>query len=128
FRPSLRDDSIDPTAARQIAKIRGDLLRISRRLRAPSSILHPLSSSPHLVEQSLLKLPLLAYPDRVCRRRADSARAAMVGGVGVRLAPESAVTQAEFFLPLDARHDPRSQTTEALVPIASPLRPAWPAQ
>jgi ATP-dependent helicase HrpB len=49
----------------------------------------------------------------------------MVGGSAVRLDPESAVTQAEFFLALDARDDARSQNREAAVRIASAVRLEW---
>jgi ATP-dependent helicase HrpB len=47
------------------------------------------------------------------------------GGGGVRLAPESAVSDPEFFLALDARHDERSQSREALVRVASEVRLEW---
>jgi ATP-dependent helicase HrpB len=117
FATYLRDDNIDPIAARQIAKSRDDLLRSARRL--------PLGRSQDDPEETMLKLPLWAYPDRVCRRRGDSDRAAMVGGSGVKLAPESAVTQAEFFVALDARQDERSLTREAMVRIASAIKPEW---
>ncbi len=117
FHPSLRDRGIDPIAARQVAQARDDLLRIGRRL--------PEGKPNGPVEDALLKLPLLAYPDRVCRRRGDTDRAAIVGGGGVRLAPESAVTKAEFFLALDARHDERSKTREALVRVASEIHISW---
>jgi ATP-dependent helicase HrpB len=74
----------------------------------------------------LLKLPLLAYPDRVCRRReSDPAAGVIVGGGGVRLAPESVVRRDEFFLALDARHDERSAKREALVRVASGIDVAW---
>jgi ATP-dependent helicase HrpB len=74
----------------------------------------------------LLKLPLLAYPDRVCRRRAsDPSAAVMVDGSGVRLLAESMVREAEFFLALDARHDPRNASQEAQVRIASAIRVEW---
>jgi ATP-dependent helicase HrpB len=49
----------------------------------------------------------------------------MVGGSGVRLARESAVRQGELFLAIDARHDQRSVAREALVRIASIVRPQW---
>jgi ATP-dependent helicase HrpB len=49
----------------------------------------------------------------------------MVGGGGVRLDAESVVRQGEFFLALDARNDPQSQTREALVRIASAIRVEW---
>src|SRR5205814_9502113 len=93
-----------------------------RRGEAASSVLSSLSES----DDVLLKLPLLAYPDRVCRRRAsDPAAGVMVGGGGVRLAPESVVRQHEFFLALDARHDQRNPKAEAIVSIASGIDVAW---
>jgi ATP-dependent helicase HrpB len=74
----------------------------------------------------LLRLPLYAYPDRVCKRRdSDPMAGAMVGGGGVRLAHESTVKQGDYFLALDARHNPRSATRESLVRIASAIDAAW---
>ena len=49
----------------------------------------------------------------------------MVGGGGVRLAPESVVRQHEFFVALDARRDDRSATREAFVRIASGIEVEW---
>jgi ATP-dependent helicase HrpB len=77
-------------------------------------------------EPTLLKLPLYAYPDRVVRRRdKDPSAGVMVGGGGVRLAPESIVRQGEFFVAVDARHDQRSAAREAMVRIASRVEPEW---
>jgi ATP-dependent helicase HrpB len=118
FAPYLRSEAIDPVAARTVARLRDDLLRQARRLpggprRAPD-------------EQTLLKLPLYAYPDRVVRRReSDPAAGVMVGGGGVRLAPESIVRRSEFYVALDARHDARNSAREATVQIASGIEPAW---
>jgi len=49
----------------------------------------------------------------------------MVGGGGVRLAPESVVRQHEFFLALDARQDQRNLKAEAVVTIASAIQVEW---
>jgi ATP-dependent helicase HrpB len=49
----------------------------------------------------------------------------MVGGGGVRLAPESVVRQHEFFVALDARTDDRSNAREAIVRIASGIDVEW---
>lgn len=118
FPPSLRDRGIDPAAARQVARTRDELLRVARHLKARP---RPLDD-----DDALLKLPLLAYPDRVCRRRVtDPSAAAMVGGGGVRLAEESVVRQGEFFLALDARHDERSAKREAIVRVASAIEVQW---
>jgi ATP-dependent helicase HrpB len=114
----LRDRGLDPVAARQVAQTRGELRRIARRWEKTAK--HPPA------QEDMLKAMLLAYPDRVCRRRkSDPSAALMTGGTGVRLAPESAVTQSEFFLALDARDDERAQSREALVRLASAIEVAW---
>lgn len=132
FSHGLRDRGIDPIAARQAAKTRDELLRIARRLERHSSsrMGHPSPAKPLAADDdALLKLPLYAYPDRVCRRRSgDASAGAMVGGGGVRLAAESAVRQAEFFVALDARQDERSNTREAMVRVASAVRMEWLAE
>ncbi len=121
FGGHLLDRGIDPGAARSACQVRDELLRVGRSL----------SSGPASVatEEDLLRLPLNAYPDRVCRRREkDPATGAIVGGGGVRLAPESAVRRGEFFLAIDLRHDPWSATREATVRVASLLESAWLAE
>ena len=129
FSPALRDRGIDPAAARQVARTRDELLRVARHLKTAGGAASAGGAAPAGGadrEDALLKLPLLAYPDRVCRRRAsDPAAGAMAGGGGVRLAPESVVRQAEFFLALDARHDQRSAKQEALVRVASAVDVEW---
>lgn len=118
FAAHVRDDGIDPVAARQVARTRDDLVRLTRRLvsarrRAPD-------------ERTLLRLALHAYPDRVVRRREkDPSAGVMVGGGGIRLSPESVVRRAPFFLALDARDDQRSDSREALVRVASEIERAW---
>jgi ATP-dependent helicase HrpB len=118
FAPGLRDRGIDPFAARQVAKVRDDLLRIARRLPSPGK------NEPN--EDDLLRLVLLAYPDRVVRRRGgDGSTGVMVGGRGIRLDRESVVRDSEFFLGLDPREDRRGGTLEARVRIASAIRVEW---
>jgi ATP-dependent helicase HrpB len=108
----------DPFAMRQIAPAKGELWRIARRLSSAAA-----KKPSH---EALLKLPLWAYPDRVCRRReGDSAAGVMCDGGGVRLAAESVVRDSEFFVALDARHDPRSASREAIVRTASAIRSEW---
>jgi len=52
----------------------------------------------------------------------------MVGGGGLRIARESVVRKAEFFVAVDARHDTRSPRSESLVRIASAIDRAWLAE
>ena len=112
-------------AARQVARARDELMRLGERIAPNRGTGGP--PMPHQdEEQTLLKLPLLAYPDRVARRRgAEPNSAVMVGGGGVRLASESAVQKAEFFLALDARQDQRRISREALVRVASAIEVEW---
>lgn len=114
-------DDIDRAAAARVMAARHQLQTLARRL-------GPQSKTPPPVDL-LLKIMLRAYPDRVCRRRAnDPAAAVSVGGGGVRLAEQSAVRQGEFFLALDASHDPRSPSREARVYLASAIRIEWLAE
>jgi ATP-dependent helicase HrpB len=67
-------------------------------------------------------LLLLAYPDRLAKRRgADAYAAVMVGGVGLRLMPEAltpAIASSELFLALETHHDPRNKRAETMVRTA----------
>ncbi len=141
FGGHLRDAGIDPSAARQIARSRDELMRIGRNIAgsvfeesgATTTALRGRGVSPQNTatnyvavapgihsEAAMLRLPLWAYPDRVVRRRDnDPAAGVMVGGSGVRLGTESIVWQPEFYVALDARHDQRNKTREAVVRIAS---------
>lgn len=114
-----RSDQLDRNAVKQVLRVREELIQHARRIGATAvaDALDP--------EHALLQLALLAYPDRVCRRRGAADRGVMVGGGGVKLAAESVVQQAEFFVAVDARRDQRSATREALVRIASAVDPAW---
>ena len=73
----------------------------------------------------MLRWILLAYPDRLVRRRGHEATGVMVGGRGVRLRPDSVVRDDEFFVALDPRQDRRGSTLEARVRIASAVRVEW---
>jgi ATP-dependent helicase HrpB len=122
FSSRLWDDGIDPQAARQAARVRDELL--ARRDVGGGSARTPTTADA--IDDALLTLPLLAYPDRVCRRRGEgSGRATMVGGGGVKLADESVVKRGELFVALDARHDARSRAAEAMVRVASRVEADW---
>ena len=119
FAAGLRDAGIDPRGARQVAQVRDELIRQGRRFRegAPAA---------EADEEAILRLILLAYPDRVARRRNPGGpTGVMVGGRGVRLEPWSVVREAEYFLALDPREDRRGGALEARVGIASEVRLEW---
>jgi ATP-dependent helicase HrpB len=70
----------------------------------------------------LLRALLAALPDRLAKRRDSSGgKGVMVGGRGVRLAPQSAVTGAELFVCVDVD----AGQTEAIVRQASAVERDW---
>jgi ATP-dependent helicase HrpB len=74
-------------------------------------------------DEALLLSLLVGFPDRVARRREPaSPRAAMVGGRGVKLARESAVRDAEYFVCVDIQETAGS---EAIVRQASAIQAGW---
>ena len=127
FAAHLRDRGIDVAAVRQVARVRDQLIRVSKSNRTLSPALSRSTgrgSQPS--DDQLLRWPLLAYPDRVVRRRAsDPNTGVMVGGGGVRFSPESTVKRGEFLVAIDARHDQRSTAREALVRVASQIDVEW---
>jgi ATP-dependent RNA helicase HrpB len=120
FAPSLRSRGIDPAGAHQVARLRDELLRHGRWLKPEMKSGHEIES-----DDELLKWILLAYPDRLVRRRRHAGTGVMVGGRGVRLAPESVVGDAELFVAIDARDDRRGAVVEAQVTLASIVRLEW---
>jgi ATP-dependent RNA helicase HrpB len=120
FSHSLRDQGIDPSAARQVARTRDELGRGSRSIGSSGT------ERSDATEDDLLKLVLLAYPDRVCKRRESNPDSAtMVGGFGVKIDPASIVVSASLFVAVDARDDVRSNTREAVSRVLSEVDPAW---
>jgi ATP-dependent helicase HrpB len=105
---------LDRIDDRQVQRLKEDLQRLVGRADRAAD------------ESELLKLVLLAYPDRVVRRRKnDPQSAVMVGGAGLRMSRESVVRTQEFFVAVEARQDDRSAKGEAMVFVASAIEPAW---
>jgi ATP-dependent helicase HrpB len=74
-------------------------------------------------DEALMKALMGAFLDRVCRRREPgSKRALMVGGRGVRLADECAVSDAELFVAVELLETGQS---EASVRQASTIEKSW---
>jgi ATP-dependent helicase HrpB len=120
FGPSVRNQGIDLAAARQVARVRDELLRTDRARRSAKKRVAPGGD-----DEDLLKWLLLAYPDRVVKRRGAEGTGLMVGGRGVRLSAQSVVKAAELFVALDAREERRGGTLEIQVNLASMVRPEW---
>jgi ATP-dependent helicase HrpB len=115
----VRNHGIDPAVARQVLRVRDELLRVGIQ-RVPEKRVMPDGG-----DEALLKWLLMAYPDRVVRRRGMEGTGLMVGGRGVRLSPESVVREAELFVALDAREERRGGTLEIQVNLASMIRLEW---
>ncbi len=101
-------------AAKSVLRVRDQLLRMIRADR---------DAECRAEDEALLARAILAaFPDRVCRRRAnDAERAVMVGGSGVRLASECSVREAELFCAVETR----TGGGESLVRIASAIEESW---
>lgn len=74
------------------------------------------------IDEALGRSLLAGFPDRLCRRRdSESRRAVMVGGRGVRLHDQSAVSKAELFLAIEAD----AGAAEDVVYTASAVAREW---
>ena len=108
--------SINVGAVRLLLRARDRLARLARKtLGAPG----PCTDSR---EDTLGRALLLAFPDRLARRRMpNSNRGVMVGGRGVRLSDRSAVRRPELFLCIDTD----AGSGEAIVRQASAVHRHW---
>jgi ATP-dependent helicase HrpB len=107
-------------AARFIARVRDQLIRSLKG--AVLDDLEPRETDSIPPDEALLRALVVAYPDRVARRRdGRSDKGVMVGGRGVRLAATSSVRDGPFFLCVDVD----AGQTEALVRQASIVEPEW---
>ncbi len=123
---AAQDLALDDAAVDRVRMVAAELQQLATATTPPDARQPPPKIPDGATETQLQKLLLTAYPDRVCRRRAaDPARALMVGGRGVRLAPESIVKRAEFFLALDVELSSKTRHNEALVRQASAIEPTW---
>lgn len=73
-------------------------------------------------DEAVLRSLLIAFPDRLCRRRNPGGRkGVMVGGRGVRLDARSLVTRAQLFLAVEAD----AAQEESQVRLASAVDRSW---
>ena len=103
--------------ARQVLRARDQLARLVQA---------PRGSSRASFAEALERAVLAAFPDRLARRRAaGERRGVMASGRGVRLADESAVLDPEWFVCVETEAGRRGERAEALVRVASGVRPEW---
>jgi len=132
--------SLNPAAARFVLRARDQLAELAGRERALAAAgtsagagagadlpgTPAARDAAEARDDALLRSLLAAYPDRLARRRAaHDPRALMVGGRGVRLAEQSAVTAAELFLCVEIAPGSGGPQAEDLVTLASEVAPAW---
>lgn len=100
-------------AARQILRARDQLAKLTKSK----------GSTKQEGDAPLLKSILVAYPDRLCKRRDQKTqRAVMVGGRGVRLADESSVMDSDLFVAIELIDSGQS---DSLVRQASAVEQSW---
>jgi ATP-dependent helicase HrpB len=121
FHFSTADRGIDVRAAREVCRLRDELLR---RFRSRDRHERDATSEPE-PHYAILKWLLLAYPDRVVKRRGVEGTGRMVGGRGVCLSASSVVHDAELFVAVVARETERSPQREVLVTVASAIEAEW---
>lgn len=87
---------------------------------------------PHSDEIGLRRALLAGYPDRVARRRAQTAtasqnedRVTLATGHGAVIGRASGVHEAEWIVAFDVTSGRTSATTQALVRMASRVEPEW---
>ena len=110
---AIKAGKIDTT---RIRRARDALLRVSDRnpklsLRRDSGI------------DSIEKLLLIAYPDRVCRRRSPEVATLATGG-GVRL-PDASAVRGDWFLALDLRRGNFAKAQQADVSLVAEIEEEW---
>lgn len=106
---------LDLAAARRIAHSAEQLARDATRILGPEP-------EPQVeADEAVRRAAWAGYADRLVRARGARGKGRMLGGGGVTLAPQSAVTDAELYvaLDLDARRG------EALVRLASAVERDW---
>lgn len=121
-RDLARAEGLDLTVLRSVSRLARELQRGVRVVNDPEP-------DEARAEESLLRAILLAYPDRVVRRRdSGSGRGRMVGGRGVVLSPDSVVRDSELFIALVLDENVRRERVEARVRIASRVERSWLAE
>lgn len=115
---------VDPSRCRHALRVAKQLQQVAERaLRGDRP---DLSSSDLDVDDAVLQSLLMAYPDRVARRReAGGKLAVMAGGRGVKLADMSSVHDAEFFLAIELSGARPGVHANSLVRQASAVDREW---
>ena len=123
--PGARD--VDRFAKQTCLRAAEQIERIAREIAGPSK--PSTTARGNDLDDVGEKLLLRAYPDRLARRRrAGDPSAKMIGNKGIRLAPQSAVERAEFFVALDSMEPPAhlpAPKNEVYISMASKVELSW---
>jgi ATP-dependent helicase HrpB len=112
-RQRASSNEVDVGALRNVARVRDRLLRVGSGA---------ITDENFDRETALLQCILLAFPDRVARRRnATSSDVVFVGGGSAKLDPSSVVKQAELMVVTEVT----DQRGSVLVRQASEIEPEW---
>jgi len=121
----LKDSYLGELSIGLCKQILFDAEQLSRLIKVVEKDIQPVLENVS-EDEALMRALMTAYSDRVCRRREPAKNTAvMLGGRGVKLAEESAVTEADFFVAVELVETGKS---DALVRQASAIEPSWLAQ
>lgn len=129
--PTLLSHRLKKSSARNLVRVQQQLLRLARDT-ITDELLHDIAEShspaklPHALDDRIRCALLVAYPERVARRRRPgSPQARMVGGKGVVLPSSHQPLEGNLLLcPLLSAGAP-GQHADWLVRQATPLREEW---
>ncbi len=124
--------AVDRSAAKNVLRVARQLTEIGRSLKVedlpslPADVRDLASDEDELARL----LPLLAFPDRVARRRRPrEPQARLVGGKGVILSPRSVVEGSAYFVALDSQSDAPvgngGAKSDATITTASAIERMW---
>jgi len=116
-RQRASSNEVDVGALKNVARVRDRLLRVGRGVATDENFDR---------ETALLQCILLAFPDRVARRRkATSSEVVFVGGGSAKLDPNSVVKQAELMVVTEVTERSAVAGGAVLVRQASEIEPEW---
>jgi ATP-dependent helicase HrpB len=116
---AAREEGLDLQAARQVQRVHQQLLDACRHLPAGPP-------PPPGIDDELLQAMLVAFPDRVAKRRAPRSDELLLSSGGVvRQAAGSEASEPDFLVVVDAEERRDGRQTVTQVRLASGIEPTW---
>lgn len=117
---------IDRFSARNVERVAQAIIDAARRIPASQLGRSPLPRGKYEEHELAQILLLLAFPDRVCRRRRPKEpQARMVGGRGVTLSHRSSAETAMYFVAIDSQGGDLGPKSDATISSASAIEREW---